>query len=69
MVGTLRRPRAPGWKAGFVLVMTLAAFNTLGRVVSGYVSDQIGRKYTMALFFALQAVNMFCFASTRGRTC
>ncbi len=58
--------QAPGWRAGFVLVMTLAVFNTLGRVGGGYVSDQIGRTYTMVLFFALQAVNMFCFAQYQG---
>jgi OFA family oxalate/formate antiporter-like MFS transporter len=50
------------WEAGFVAVMTLAAFNTLGRVVSGFVSDRIGRTQTMVLAFVLQAINMFVFA-------
>lgn len=50
------------WEAGYVGVMTLAAFNTLGRVVAGYVSDRIGRTNTMILAFTLQAVNMFLFA-------
>jgi len=50
------------WEAGFVAVMTLAAFNTLGRVVSGFVSDRIGRTNTMVLAFVLQAVNIFIFA-------
>jgi OFA family oxalate/formate antiporter-like MFS transporter len=49
------------WDAGFVAIMTLAAFNTLGRVVSGFVSDRIGRTNTMVLAFVLQAVNMFIF--------
>lgn len=49
------------WEAGFVAVMTLAAFNTLGRVVAGFVSDRIGRTNTMVLAFVLQAINMFIF--------
>jgi len=50
------------WEAGFYAVMTLAAFNTLGRVVSGFVSDRIGRTQTMVFAFVLQAINMFIFA-------
>jgi len=50
------------WEAGFVAVMILAAFNSLGRVASGFVSDRIGRTPTMVLAFALQAINMFLFA-------
>lgn len=51
-----------GWEAGFVPVMILAAFNSLGRVVSGFVSDRIGRIPTMVLAFTLQAMNMAVFA-------
>lgn len=50
-----------GWKWGFVPIATLAIFNTLGRVVSGFLSDRIGRTRTMVLAFSLQAVNMFVF--------
>ena len=50
------------WEAGFYAVMTLAAFNTLGRIVSGFVSDRIGRTQTMVFAFVLQAINMFIFA-------
>jgi MFS transporter, OFA family, oxalate/formate antiporter len=50
------------WEAGFVAVMTLAIFNTVGRVISGFVSDKIGRTQTMVLAFALQAVNMLAFS-------
>ncbi|MGA2499301.1 MAG: OFA family MFS transporter [Tepidisphaeraceae bacterium] len=46
---------------GFLPVMLLAIFNTAGRIISGYVSDRIGRTQTMMLAFALQAVNMFLF--------
>lgn len=51
-----------GWEAGFVPVMLLAAFNTLGRFTSGAVSDRIGRTHTMVIAFALQAINLFFFA-------
>jgi OFA family oxalate/formate antiporter-like MFS transporter len=50
------------WEGGFVPVILLAIFNTSGRLVSGYVSDRIGRRQTMILAFALQAANMFAFA-------
>jgi OFA family oxalate/formate antiporter-like MFS transporter len=48
-------------KWGFLPIAILAIFNTLGRVVSGFLSDRIGRTNTMVLAFLLQAVNMFCF--------
>ncbi len=51
------------WEWGFVPVAMLAIFNTLGRIVSGFISDRIGRTQTMVLAFSLQAVNMFLFAS------
>lgn len=50
------------WQAGFVLVVVLSAFNALGRVLIGYLSDVIGRKTTMVTVFLLQALNMFLFA-------
>ena len=51
-----------GWKWGFVPVATLAVFNTLGRVVSGFFSDRFGRPRTLVLAFILQALNMCLFA-------
>ncbi len=50
------------WEWGFVPVALLAIFNTLGRILSGYISDRIGRRETMLLAFVLQAVNMLAFA-------
>lgn len=47
---------------GFVPIVLLAVFNTVGRVVSGFLSDRIGRPRTMVLAFVLQAANMFAFA-------
>jgi len=48
-------------KLGYAPVAILAIFNTLGRVVSGFLSDRIGRTNTMILAFVLQALNMFAF--------
>ena len=50
------------WKWGFVPIATLAIFNTLGRLLSGWLSDRIGRTRTMTLAFLLQAVNMLAFS-------
>ncbi len=49
-------------KWGFAPVATLAIFNTFGRVVSGFLSDRVGRTNTMILAFVLQAANMFAFS-------
>ena len=53
--------QAPQWQSGYLLVMFVAIFNTCGRVVSGFVSDRLGRSNTMILAFVLQAANMFAF--------
>ncbi|HQA53367.1 MAG TPA: MFS transporter, partial [Spirochaetota bacterium] len=42
-------------------VVVLSAFNALGRVVGGFLSDKIGRKSALVLVLLLQAVNMFIF--------
>jgi OFA family oxalate/formate antiporter-like MFS transporter len=46
---------------GFIPIATLAIFNTVGRITSGFLSDKIGRSRTMVLAFVLQAINMFIF--------
>lgn len=51
------------WKAGFILVVVLSAFNALGRIVIGFLSDKIGSKKAMVLVFSIQAINMFLFAA------
>ena len=43
------------WEAGTIMVVTLAIGNGAGRVLAGLVSDKIGRRTTMAIFFVLQA--------------
>lgn len=60
-VAIIARDQA-GMKWGFIPIAMLAIFNTLGRVISGFLSDRIGRTRTMTLAFVLQAVNMFLFA-------
>ena len=50
------------WSWGFVPVATLAIFNTMGRLISGSISDRMGRTQTMVLAFMLQAVNMLAFS-------
>jgi OFA family oxalate/formate antiporter-like MFS transporter len=50
------------WQWGFVPIATLAIFNTLGRLLSGALSDRIGRTRTMTLAFLLQAANMLAFS-------
>jgi OFA family oxalate/formate antiporter-like MFS transporter len=50
------------WKAGFILVVVLSAFNATGRIVIGFLSDKIGRKSSLVVVFLLQAANMFLFA-------
>lgn len=51
---------------GFLPVALLAIFNTLGRLISGSVSDRFGRTQTMMLAFFLQALNMFAFSYYRS---
>ena len=49
------------WKAGFMLVVVLSAFNAFGRIAGGLLSDKIGRKSAMVVVFLIQAANMFIF--------
>ncbi|MGQ9532276.1 MAG: L-lactate MFS transporter [Desulfotomaculales bacterium] len=48
-----------GW--GYVPVALLAVANGGGRVLTGWLSDRLGRTNTMLLVFGLQAANMFLF--------
>lgn len=49
------------WEGGFLLVVILAVFNALGRVIGGILSDKFGRTNSMLIVFFLQAINMFLF--------
>lgn len=48
---------------GFMLVALLAVFNAGGRVVAGIMSDTLGRKKTLFLILAAQAVNFLLFST------
>ena len=52
-----------GWEGGFLLVIVLNLFNTLGRLVGGTISDKLGRINTLRLIIAVQCVNMFLFST------
>ena len=62
----IAQDQAPEWDNAFVLVMVVAIFNTLGRFLSGFLSDSLGRTNTMVLAFVLQAINMFLFIQYRS---
>lgn len=50
------------WEGGFLLVIFLAIFNTLGRILGGSISDKVGRVNLMRAIFILQGINMFMFS-------
>jgi OFA family oxalate/formate antiporter-like MFS transporter len=50
------------WSWGIAPIATLAIFNSLGRLLSGVLSDRIGRTRTMTLALLLQAANMLAFS-------
>lgn len=51
-----------GWEAGFVLVILISIFNTLGRFSGGIISDEIGRSKTLKMTFLLQLINLALFS-------
>jgi MFS transporter, OFA family, oxalate/formate antiporter len=53
---------------GFILVAILAIGNGAGRIIAGVLSDKIGRKATIFLVFAIQAVAIFLISITRVGT-
>ena len=50
-----------GLEAGFLFAALLAVGNAGGRIITGIISDKIGRTNTLILVFVIQAVNMFAF--------
>ena len=48
-------------KVGFVFVALLAAFNAVGRIAAGVISDYIGRVITIGIVCIMQASMMFFF--------
>jgi len=46
-------------EAAFIVVAIMAVGNASGRIIAGVVSDAMGRNVALAIFLALQALNMF----------
>lgn len=57
-----------GLETGFIFAALLAVGNAGGRIVTGIVSDKIGRTNTLILVFVLQAVNMFAYVTYTSST-
>ena len=57
-----------GLETGFLFAALLAVGNAAGRLISGVISDKLGRTNTMILVFVLQAINMFAYASYSNGT-
>lgn len=52
-----------GLQTGFIFAALLAVGNAGGRIITGIVSDKIGRTMTLIAVFLLQAINMFAFST------
>lgn len=51
------------WENGFYLVILFAIFNTIGRIIAGFLSDKFGRLKILMAVFIFQAVNLLLFVS------
>lgn len=49
-------------EAGTIMVVTLAIGNGAGRIIAGMLSDKLGRRATMAIFFIFQAIMVILLA-------
>lgn len=49
------------WKVGFILVMIISGFNSLGRILGGVLSDALGRLEIMRYLFIVQVICMILF--------
>jgi len=51
-------------KASTIVVVTLAIGNGAGRIIAGMLSDRLGRRATLAIFFVFQAVMVILLAAS-----
>ncbi len=51
------------WDKGFILIVLVSAFNGLGRVLGGFLSDKIGRSKLLKYIFIIQGVNLLLFST------
>ncbi len=61
-IATIAQTQA-SWENGFYLIIVFAVLNTIGRLISGYVSDTYGRPKILMVVFLLQAANLIFFES------
>lgn len=52
-----------GFEGGFILVILISVFSTLGRLVGGSLSDILGRIRLMRIVFIVQGINMLLFSN------
>lgn len=50
------------WQGGFILVILVSLFNTLGRLLGGTLSDKLHRISFFRIIFILQGINMILFS-------
>ena len=55
-----------GWEGGYLLILLIAVFNAVGRLVGGVISDKIGRLLLMRIVFITQAINVAMFLVYRS---
>jgi len=61
-ITTIAKKQA-NWENGFYLVVLVAFFNTIGRMVAGFLSDKYGRITIMKGVFLLLTVNLILFSN------
>lgn len=54
---TISRTQA-SFELGFIMVSLFSLFNAIGRIISGYISDRLGRRQTITLVFLALALTL-----------
>jgi MFS family permease len=53
-------------EVGYILIIFISVFNSIGRILGGYSSDKIGRINLLRLVFIVGAINLFLFNYYNG---